>query len=93
MVAADPVASIAYGRTVDAVRGRPVPFVLVVAYEEDYTTVIGVAISNRRGPVSARADPARPPVTPTRWRGLLRTAHRRARARLFAGGSAARVVT
>ncbi|HEX6197257.1 MAG TPA: hypothetical protein VFZ37_15190 [Jiangellaceae bacterium] len=37
------------GRTVDADTGRAVPFVLVIAYEEDYSTVVGWAVSDRAG--------------------------------------------
>lgn len=37
------------GRTVDARTGRAVPFVLAIAYEEDYSTVVGWTVSDRNG--------------------------------------------
>lgn len=37
------------GWTVDADSGRALPFVLVIAYEEDYSTRIGFAMSGRDG--------------------------------------------
>lgn len=37
------------GRTVDAETGRAVPFVLVIAYEEDYSTRVGWDVSDRDG--------------------------------------------
>lgn len=49
VVAAAPADSTAYGRTVDAATGRGVPFVLVVVYEEDYSTLVGATVSGPRG--------------------------------------------
>ena len=43
------VATNVSGRTVDAATGRAVPFVLVIAYQEDYSTRIGAALTNFRG--------------------------------------------
>ncbi len=45
----DEVGGTVSGQLVDSTSGRPARFVLVIAYQEDYSTVIGATLTSRDG--------------------------------------------
>ena len=59
------------GRTVDADSGRPLPLVVVLAYEEDYSTLLGVGVSRLGGRFVVRGIPADQDEVALRFVGAL----------------------